>query len=168
MAFDVSGFSKAEFNHRTKTFSAKQLGGLADWFTESDESTNHWIVRGLSAAELSKAEIAARGGRKALQDALETHLNEGMDGLAASILATQEIGENLDFLTALRVEVLSIGSVTPQIDVSVAAKIGKNFPTEFRLLSEAVLTLTGKGGEVDTKKKQQHFGQTTELKTEFT
>lgn len=147
MGFNVDKFTKEKFAYRQETIS-DGLEVLAPWF--DGKGPVSWTVRGLNAAEISKAENLARGGREQLEKAVTLLINSPNKAKAEDVAV---ISEGLDFMTHWRIELLAIGSVDPEIDVRTSRKLSDAFPTEFRRLADTVLGLSGRGQVTEEKSK---------------
>lgn len=135
--FDKKAFSKANFVPRTEQVS---VSSLADWF----EGDPLWTVRGLSFEELSRADS------KADQTQTMIAVIEALSGgdkkeQATAIQEALGMGDNTPPQMIKRLEMLVIGSVSPEIDLPIAVKLAENFPVEFKELTDKIITLTGQG-----------------------
>jgi hypothetical protein len=119
---------------------------LAAWF----DSPAVWRVRGLDANELAKVDQAER--RNEAADALAEALSSGT---AAQI--TEGVREvlgrtgGIESVYARQIEILVLGSVEPVITHAIAAKLGETFPVVFKILVNAILSLTGQGADAPKK-----------------
>lgn len=144
MAFKKSQFLKAKFIDR---ISEVELPNLSDWF--DDEPI--WKVRNLSAEEVAKAQDTATRNKN-LSDVVEAIAS---DQKGEKIKALKELlgtADSVPVELAKRMEMLQMGSVEPEIDLTVSIKLAKYYPMEFMHLTNEILRLTGLGGLIDKAK----------------
>ena len=142
---NLAKFMEAKFSAREST--ANVPPALVDFFGET------WTVRGLTAAELArsresgnhtenlKALVAAFAGAGDKADAIKQSMG----------LSDAEVPEDI----ARRIEMLSIGSVSPELGADnrdVAVKLAETHPTFFYDLTNRILSLTGDGAELGKPK----------------
>jgi len=128
MAFKKSEFGKAKMGYRTADVS---VPAMAEWF----DGPPVWKVRGLSGNELGRCNEMAEN-RKGLTEILQ------------DLLVKKKAETTEDYVPqeiAKRVEYLLIGSVEPNCDLDLAAKLNEAFPIEFRILTGKIIELTGQG-----------------------
>lgn len=149
--FNVEKFTTAEFEPRTEQV---QIPALAEFFEDGEPV---FVVRGLSASELHKAlEASSR----------QSQLGNVVKAIASSADQIQQIrsalgmGENTPGEIAKRIEMLTLGCVTPKITHAVSAKIAEWFPVEFYDITNKITTLTGQGGN---RVKPQPSSQQTQV-----
>ncbi len=115
-----------------------------------DGSDPLFKVRGLTAAELGRSkEAAARQQDKA---ALVSALMGGNSQEKANALRNLSEGPEVPDDVAQRQEMLAIGCVEPKLQHSDAVLLSEDFPTEFYLLTNAILRLTGEGRQLGKSK----------------
>ena len=145
MGFDSQGFQRAPWVHRTQAVSVPELSA---WFT--DGATPEFIVRGLSADELYKIRSAV--SRQRLIDGIAEGLAEGSkSGAARAIQEALGSGGQLDPATPRAMETLILGCVEPACDLDLARLLMAKHGLIFMRLSDAIMSLTGQGGEVEKK-----------------
>lgn len=132
---------------------------LADWFAEGERRV--WTVRGLTAAELARANAAASDAAENVR-ALVAAIAGGSEG-EKTVALRKTLGLSTDDVPAdvsRRIEMLTIASVSPSLGTEhreVAVKLAEAFPTVFYNLTNNILTLTGQGAAVGKPKRS---GQT--------
>jgi len=152
MGFCAESFVSARAQARTESVSVPDL---AEWFSPGEPPV--WVVRGLSANDLVRADAAkdARRRESALVEALQSGAHaEIVRNLQAMLGRGDEIQPDM----ARRLELLVAGSVEPVCSVEMAVRLGEHFPVVFFQLTNAILTLTGRGSDVE--KKPQSSGPT--------
>lgn len=152
MGFDSRGFLGAALSARTEDV---RVPDLAPWFGESEPV---WTVRGLDANEIVRSDAAKT--RLTRESALAEALRSG--GRLEIVREVQEaLGRtpaDVEPDTARRIEILCAGSVDPACDMETAVKLAATFPVVFFQLTNAILTLTGRGS--DAEKKPRSSGAT--------
>lgn len=152
MGFAADRFVSARAQARTESIAVPDL---KDWF-EPDEPPV-WVVRGLSANDLVRADAAKESRRR--ESALVEALQSGAHGeIVRNLQAVLGRGDEVEPDMARRVEILVAGSVDPACSVELAVRLGEHFPVVFFQLTNAILTLTGRGSDVE--KKPQPSGPT--------
>jgi hypothetical protein len=147
MAFDTRSFVNTEFVQRTQEL---RLPELAKWF----DGEPVWIVRGLTSSELAKTLDAANRQRSIDTIIKSIAQNENM---VAELRQTLGISDDTPQDIIKRLEQLTIASVEPKIDFTVAVKLAEVFPIEFYMLTNAIVSLTGQGMDI---KKSLPSGET--------
>lgn len=145
---DLAKFLNESLSQRTATVEVPEL---KDFF---DEDEPKWTIRGLTAAELGRANLAADRGQENLKALVEAMAGNGdkAEALRKSMgLSESEVPADV----SRRIELLTAGSVSPKLgqenrDVSV--KLAETFPTIFYNLTNQILNLTGQGAEVGKRK----------------
>lgn len=146
---DLQKFLSAPLAPRQSTVDVPEL---AAWFGDKPAA---WTVRGLTAAELSRANQAADRG---LDNARAMVAALAGDGDKASAIR-QAMGLSNDDVPgdiSRRIEMLAAGSVAPLLggdNRDVAVKLAETFPTVFYQLTNAITNLTGQGAEVGKPKR---------------
>jgi hypothetical protein len=152
---DLHAFLNATLQPRQQRVPVPEL---AHWLLPGAEAV--WVVRGLSAAEMARANDAAEGGLAKVR-ALVAALAGDAATKAADIRKT--LGLSSDDVPAdisRRIEMLAAGSVNPALgpdNRDVAVKLAEDFPSQFYLLTNAIINLTGQGAELGKPKRS---GQT--------
>jgi hypothetical protein len=143
MSFDAAKFERAKFADRTK---GVDVPALSDFF---DDDKCVWVVRGLNSNELHKAMVASQT-QKALEQILKA-ISENKDQAqnAGNVLG---IHGDTPGEIAKRLEMLTMGSVDPEITLPIAVKLAEKFPIEFLTLTNTITELTGMGFEYAKQK----------------
>lgn len=147
MAFDTRSFVNTEFVQRTQEL---KLPELAIWC----DGEPVWVVRGLTASELAKTLDAANRQRSIDTIIKSIAQNESM---VAELRQTLGLSDDTPQDIIKRLEQLTIASVEPKIDFTVAVKLAEAFPIEFYMLTNAIVSLTGQGMDI---KKSLPSGET--------
>jgi len=145
MGFAADKFVSARVQARTETV---PVPDLADWFEPGEPPV--WVVRGLSANDLVRADAAkdARRRESALVEALQSGAHaEIVRNLQAMLGRSDDVQPDM----ARRLELLVAGSVEPTCSVELAVRLGEHFPVVFFQLTNTILTLTGRGSDVEKK-----------------
>lgn len=140
MAFNADKFERAEFLPRTVRV---PVPSLAPFFEEGE--LPEWVVRGLEATELHRALEA--GKRQNSVEAIVKAITASGDQ-AGAVRKVLGLTKDTPGEIAKRLEMLVIGSVTPEITLPVAVKFARTFPIEFLELTNQITDLTGKGAEL--------------------
>ena len=130
---------------------------LTAWFGADAPAV--WTVRGLSAAELSRANEAGSGGLDKARAMVAALAGDG-DKAAAIRGALGLSDEDVPADISRRIDMLAAGSVQPVLGLEgrdVAVKLAETFPTTFYQLTNTIVNLTGQGAEPG---KQPRSGQT--------
>lgn len=153
MGFDIAAFERARFAPRQQRVAVPALAA----FFGADEKPE-WEVRGLSAIELNRCLEAGKrqGSVEAIVKALATSGNQVQAVRQALGLTADTPGE-----IAKRLEMLTIASVAPVVDLSAAVKLAEAFPIEFFTLTNTITELTGQGAEAADLGKPEAASQTT-------
>ena len=154
MSFDLQGFQRAAWVHRTQEVAVPEL---AEWFTAGAPAV--FVVRGLSADELYK--IRSSASRQKVLEGIAEGLAEGSkSGAARAILDALGGAGTLDPATPRAMETLMAGCVDPPCDLDMARLLESKHGLIFMRLSDAIMSLTGQGGMVE--KKAEPSGVTPE------
>lgn len=145
---DLAKFLNESLSSRTATIEVPEL---KDFFgKESPE----WTIKGLTAAELGRANLAADRGQDNLKALVEAMAGSG--DKAEALRKTMGISEEeVPADVSRRIELLTAGSVDPKLgqdNREVAVKLAETFPTVFYNLTNQILSLTGQGSEVGKRK----------------
>ena len=143
MSFRADRFLSAQLAPRTAVVAVPDI---AAWFDGPAE----WMVRGLSANELVKVELADR--RMKMREAFHDALRSGSaDEITAGVRDELGLSGSIEDVYARQVEMVVLGSVDPVIDHSHAAKLGETYPIIFKELFSKISVLTGLGAEAAKK-----------------
>ena len=139
MSFNTQQFAAAKYTARTTAVAAP---ALAQFF--ADDATPQFIVRGLTAAELGKANEEAANNRN--MAAIAAGLVAAEDGeKTAAIRELVGLGDDVPDDIVKRHSLLTLASVDPQLDHSTVVLIAQRHPIEFYELTNKILELTGQG-----------------------
>lgn len=147
---DIQKFLNAALQPRQQDMPVPDLQG---WFPAGKDAV--WTVRGLTAAELARANQAAESGLDNVRAMVAAMAGDGEKAQAirkAMGLSSEDVPSDI----SRRIEMLSAGSVSPLLGADnrdVAVKLAETFPTVFYHLSNAILTLTGQGAEPGKPKR---------------
>lgn len=147
---DIQKFLNAALQPRQQELAVPEL---QDWFPKGGKA--EWTVRGLTAAELARANLAAESGLDNVRAMVAAMAGDG-DKAGAIRKAMGLASEDVPGDISRRIEMLAAGSVAPQLGADnrdVAVKLAENFPTVFYQLSNAILSLTGQGAEPGKPKR---------------
>ena len=139
MSFNTQKFMNVNFTPRTKEV---PVPDLKEWF-DKDE-TPIFKVRGLTGNELARVHEAVDKHKNIsgiLDGILSTKSKDKIEAIRAAIGIDADVPSEI----AKRLEMLTIGSVDPEISLEVAVKISETFPIEFYQLTTAISELTGQG-----------------------
>lgn len=138
MAFNAEKFKAAEFAARTETV---EIAKMQEFFDDGEKP--EFVVRGLSAHELQRAiDAGARqGGLDSVVKAIASK-GEQVEAIRKALGMTKDTPGEI----AKRLEMLVLGSVSPQLDSAAAAKLAEVCPVEFYDLTNKITMLTGQGG----------------------
>lgn len=148
---DLQSFLNAALQPRQQRVPVPEL---EHWLTPGAEAV--WVVRGLTAAELARANRAAEHGLSNVRA-----LVAALAGDAANKAATirQTLGLSDDDVPAdvsRRIEMLAAGSVSPVLgpdNRDVAVKLAEAYATRFYELTNVILNLTGQGADPGKAKR---------------
>lgn len=145
---DLAKFLNESLSARTATIEVPELKHFF-----GDEKPE-WTIKGLTAAELGRANLAADKGQENLKALVEAMAGSG--DKAEALRKSMGISENeVPADVSRRIELLVAGSVSPKLGQSnreVAVKLAETFPTVFYNLTNQILSLTGQGSEVGKQK----------------
>lgn len=139
---DIQRFLNAALQPRRATVSVPEL---AAWF--APDAPPVWEVRGLTAAELARANAAAETGLENMRAMIAALAGDG--DKAAAIRTTMGLSQD-DVPTDIsrRIEMLAAGSTAPALgpdNRDVAVKLAESYPTTFYQLTNQIIGLTGQG-----------------------
>jgi len=151
MEFDTKAFMRQEFEQRVESV---PVPALAQWFTGDGDGVCEFVVRGMTASELAKANDAA-SKQKNLDSVIQAigNTKQTIKELQAVLGMSEETPAEI----AKRLEQLVCCSVNPKFDYPLAVKLAQTFPVEFYILTNKIVVLTGMGMDV---KKPQRSGET--------
>jgi hypothetical protein len=157
--FDTKSFMEEQFDARTAVV---QLPALAQWYKDvPDGEVPSFTVRGLTGAELAKAEETATKGRDSTAAILETlrkaNRMEGIEELERSLGVDSKVPLKL----ALKMEHVVMAVVEPKLSLQVVVKLASVFPIEFEILHLKIQELTGNGQVAAKKAKPSGEDQTS-------
>jgi hypothetical protein len=141
---DLQRFLNASLAPREVTIKVPEL---AEFFGEDDPK---WTVRGLTAAELGRANESAERGPENIKALIAAMAGDGnkAEAIRKSMgLSDQEVPHDV----SRRIEILSAGSVSPSLGINnrdVAVKLAETFPTTFYNLTNQIINLTGQGADM--------------------
>lgn len=140
MAFNAEKFERAKLEPRRAKL---PVPALAAFFDEGE--TPEWEVRGLTSVELHKA-IEAKNRQGSIESIVKAiAANQDQAGAVRKALG---LTKDTPGEIAKRLEMLTLGSVSPAISLPVAVKLAEAFPIEFLSLTNEISELTGKGAEM--------------------
>jgi len=140
MTFDIDKFEQKQFRNRTVDVPVPELKS----FFQDDEAPV-WIIKCLSATELSEANEAVESNRNleavisAVSGKSRTEKVEAVKDVLG--LPTDKTPNDL----VRRFSMLVSGSVSPECPQNIAVKLAENFPTTFFKLTNKIIELTGRG-----------------------
>jgi len=136
--FDKKLFMKTKFTAREQEV---DVPGLAAFFGEAPPV---WTVRGLTGTELAIVNSAAETAKdvQAVVDALSSG---GEKEVSEAIKKLLGFSGDVPVETTKRIELLTIGSVKPEITREVAVRLSEVYPIEMQILTGAIMKLTGQG-----------------------
>lgn len=146
---DIAKFLNEQFTARTETVQVPELAGF---FAEGERA--EWVVRGLTGAELGRANQASERSQENVKALVEAMAGKG--DKAEALRRTLGISdEEIPTDVSRRIEMLTAASVSPKLGSEhrdVAVRLAETFPTIFYNLTNKVLNLTGQGSEVGKPK----------------
>ena len=151
---DIQKFLNAPLQPRETSLEVPEL---AAWFPKGTATT--WTVRGLTVAELCRANEAANTGLDNARAMVQALAGDG-DKAAAIRQAMGLSNDDVPGDISRRIEMLTAASISPALGPDgrdVAVKLGETFPTVFYQLTNQIISLTGQGAEVG---KPQRSGKT--------
>lgn len=141
MGFDADKFLNAKMQPRTADV---PVPGLASWFGDGEKPV--WKVRGITGQELGQARQAV-SSRKDLAALIDKLIGGSSAEKAAATKNVLGMDEAVPEQTALRIHLIRIGSVEPEVDEDLAVKLCTCCPVEFQQIAKKILELTGQGHE---------------------
>jgi len=139
MGFKSEEFMASRMVPRTEEV---DVPDMAEWFGDGDKPV--WKVRGLTGKELGRADVAAVKNKelKAVLDGLMSKNSKRITKAIEKMIQPDVTEED-----AKRIAYFQYGSVEPEGSEELAVKVWTAFPVEFRLITNRILALTGKGHE---------------------
>lgn len=141
---DLQKFLNAALAPRQKTVPVPEL---VSWFPPG--VTPEWVVRGLTAAELHRADEAQQSGLDNVRALVAAMAGDG--DKAQAIRKTMGLStEDVPGGVSRRIEMLTAASVLPVLgpdNRDVAVKLAESFPVTFYQLTNDIISLTGQGAE---------------------
>lgn len=139
MPFNKKGFVNERFEARTEDV---PVPDLAIWFDEGE--TPLFTVRGLTFEELSRADSAADNTGEMLKLLASLQAKSG-EQIAEGVKNAFGIGEETPPNMIRRKQHLMMGAVNPEVDEEFAVKLSCTYPVEFKILTNKIVELTGRG-----------------------
>jgi hypothetical protein len=149
--FDIQAFLAAAVQLREERIAVPEL---AAWFPPGADPV--WVVRGLTAAELARANAAAADNLSNLRALVSALAGDGSDKTASIRTAFGLSNDDVPGDTSRRIEMLAAGSVQPVLGVEnrdVAVKLAEKYAGRFYELTNAIVNLTGQGAEPGKAKR---------------
>lgn len=153
--FNEKAFQKASFTPRTHKHYVPEL---KEFFGEGAEL--EWEVRGLEGPELFRAKLAV--DRDRIISAAVTAMSASGNEQIQAFRELMALGDGVPEEYSKRIEIVSLGSVTPKVSRETVVKLAKAFPATINTLSDKILELTGLGHQVG---KPKGSGETQESAT---
>lgn len=137
--FDAKRFLKTKFTPRVEEVAVPDLQAF---FPDGERPV--WKVRGLTGAELGRAnEAAARN--KNIAAVLEALAGESAKEKADAVKELLGVGGTTPEDIAKRLEHLALGSVEPKCTADLAVRLSEAYPIEFFQITNRIMHLTGQG-----------------------
>jgi hypothetical protein len=138
--FDISKFDRATFQPREDEM---KLDGLKDFFKGEPIIK----VRGLTINEFSKCKDI-NSNTKLIQSLSEAlFANSGKD-IKDNVEKLIGFGDDVAPDVKYRIQLTLFGLIEPKLERGQIVKLGEAFPTEFFMISNKIVELTGQGQEV--------------------
>lgn len=142
MPFDLTKFEQAQFQPREVDV---DVPDLATFFDEGEKPV--WRVRGLTGAELARANEAAENNRK-IMAMLDGLLSENRQKVSEAVREFTGRGETQPDELVKRIEMLVMGSVAPAVTNPQAARLARTHPVVFWQITNQITELTGQGQQL--------------------
>ncbi|MFP5259297.1 MAG: hypothetical protein ACLGQH_09760 [Acidobacteriota bacterium] len=142
--FNIREFSRAQLKPRTK---ALEIPALAPW---SGGEAPTIEVRGLTGQELARVREAVEKHRN-IAKLLEAAVGGSDKEKITAVREMYGIADGLPEDFAKRIEMLTIGVVSPEMDLETCLKFATAFPVEFYSITGTITELTGMGHVVPGK-----------------
>lgn len=153
---DTSKFMKQEYRPREGVVLVTALSG---YFEEG--KTPEYKVRGLTAAELSQADLTAEKNKNVMGLVEMLAGGAGKDKIAAIKGALGFDSDEVPDELAKKLEYVVMGSIDPVVTLPIAVKMAEVAPIEFLAVAREILVLTGQG-HVPGKQKPSGEEKTSE------
>jgi len=145
---DLQKFINANFANREASVA---VPALAEFFPDGCDPV--WTVRGLTAAEMARANeaISSHAAIKKVVEAIAAGADKAKTVMDTLGLTGDEVPADI----SRRIEMLAAGSVWPALGADhrdVAVRLAESFPVVFFELTNKILELTGQGAEVGKRK----------------
>jgi len=146
MPFNSEAFAAAALRPRTQEVAVPEL---AAWFPAGEQPV--WRVKAVSASDFARANQAAESRKRG-----EAFLEAMASGVHAEMVRELQALVGRDRTTvepdiARRIELVIAGSLEPACDEAMAVRLAEHFPVVLYSLSNAILTITGQGSDVEKK-----------------
>jgi len=145
VGFDAKRFMENKLVAREGEVRVPDMSG---WFADGDEPV--WRVRGLTGKELGRADEAAARNLKV--NAILEGIVGGSNKKPKKALK-QMVDPDTPQDVARRIELFIMRSVDPPADLELAKKVCREFPIEFKQITNKVIELTGSGHVLPGKSK---------------
>lgn len=139
MGFNTSKFQQARLEQRTDVIKVPEMKAF---FDEGDDHI--WEVRGLTASELAMANeaMAANKDMGSIISAIATGGKDKVDAVKELMgLQSDSVPDDI----VRRISMLTVASISPEIDQTTAVRLGNTFPTTFYKITNKIIELTGLG-----------------------
>lgn len=151
--FDTKRFMNTQFIPREEDV---PVPDLKDFFEEGEKPV--WRVRNISGQEMGVVNETVQNNRKALVSVIEkmfaTMSVKDAEKVSGMVTDPDRVTDEM----AKRLEMLVLGSVSPEVNMDMAIKLCRVRCVEFFDITNTINRLTGLGHEA--KKKPGHSGKT--------
>lgn len=140
MSFNADAFLEAKFKNRTAEVHVPEL---KKFFTEEEKPV--WVVRGLTAEELARAndEVRQSTDIAAIVSSLASSVSKEKAEAVKDLIGISKTQAPQDIVK--RISYLTSASVSPVCSRDLAIKLGNTFSVVFFNLTNKILELSGKG-----------------------
>lgn len=139
MGFNPQKYMQTQFKRREQAVSVPDL---ASYFGEDEKP--EWTVKGLTGQELAMTNEAVKRNQN-MSAILEGIASNRTDEIKEAISKLAGCGDGVPDDVAKRVSMLSLGSIDPKVDESLAVHLCTNNPIEFYQITNVITRLTGLG-----------------------
>jgi hypothetical protein len=139
MGFDVEGFQAASFSFREKDI---PVPALKKFFGKDEKPV--FKIRGLTGEEMFRVRAAVSRAQNIEELVNQIAAGNIKEKVAAAVEA-MGLGDGLPDDFVMRLNILKLGSVDPDLDFEDCKKVADKFPTMFSKLTDEIQVLTGKG-----------------------
>lgn len=142
MEFDIEKFEATNFKDRIEKI---PVPALKAFFKLEEEEEPVWTIRGLTSEELALSTQAVQNNKnldailQAVGSSVKKEKIDGIKELAG--LSSDRVPEEL----VKKYSWVKHGSINPVCSDELVKKLALNFPTEFHLISNKIMILTGQG-----------------------